>query len=166
MFSLVVLASLIAVSVALPGYGYGSYGAGYGYGSGYGYHDVHHLPTAVSHQSRVDVHSKPIITPIVAHAPIIEAHHAPVAVVAKPYYRHVPAATSHQSRVDYISKPIAVATYVKPAIYAEPAHYYGGHYEPYASSLLHGDHYGSDYGYGHGLEYGHGHGHGYGYGHY
>lgn len=159
MFSLVVLASLIAVSVASPTYGYNTYGsgygydAGYGYGSGYGYGAGYgyQLPATVSHQSVVNVHSKPaVIAPLVSHVPITTAY-------------HLPAATSHQSRVDYISKPYAYSAYAQPAVYAASKHYYGGAYEPYAATLLNGGHYGSEY-YGHGLGYGYGNGLGYGYG--
>lgn len=37
---------------------------------------ISHVPTAVSHQSRIDYHSKPIITPI--HVPILKTVHAPI----------------------------------------------------------------------------------------
>lgn len=49
---------------------------------------VKHIPTAVSHQSRTDYHSTPVIKsvlapveyvqPIVHHAPAISVHHAPI----------------------------------------------------------------------------------------
>lgn len=65
---------------------------------------VEHVPTAVSHQSRVDYHSKPLITPVyntvlkayhqpaylhseVHSAPIV-AHHAPIVAHSAPIYEH------------------------------------------------------------------------------
>lgn len=35
---------------------------------------VQHVPTAVSHQSRIDYHSKPVLTPILA--PVVNTVHA------------------------------------------------------------------------------------------
>lgn len=67
-----VLSVLIAAAVAAPSgiHGYGAHYAPLAY-EHYApeYHVsniVEHIPTAVSHQSRVDYHSKPIITPIIA----------------------------------------------------------------------------------------------------
>lgn len=55
---------------------------------------ISHVPTAISHQSRIDYHHKPIITPIIApvvktiHAPIIKTVHAPI--IASPYVHSSP----------------------------------------------------------------------------
>lgn len=87
------LSVLIAVAVAAP--------SGLGYGAHYGlayehyapeYHVskiVEHIPTAVSHQSRVDYHSKPIIQPIIA--PVTKIIPQPAyAVHSAPLYHSAP----------------------------------------------------------------------------
>ncbi|XP_047026783.1 cuticle protein 16.5-like [Helicoverpa zea] len=100
---------------------------------------AHVAPSAVSHQSRVDVVSSPAVVshavaPVVSHAyaaPVV-AHAAPVLAVA-------PSAVSHQSRVDVRSSPAVVshAVHAAPvyaaAAYAAPAYSaYGAH-----AGLLH-----------------------------
>lgn len=78
------LSVLIAVAAAAPsGYGY-AHGLSHAYSSHIiqphvpvvvpEYHvsnHVSHVPTAVSHQSRVDYHSKPVYSPILAEKSII-----------------------------------------------------------------------------------------------
>lgn len=82
-------------------------------------------PSAVSHQSRVDVISSPAVVSHAVAAPVL-AHAAPVVAVA-------PAAVSHQSRVDVRSSPAIVAhAAVAPISYAAP--YYGHGY--YNSAAL------------------------------
>lgn len=104
MFKLVVLSCLFAACLAAPGL------------LGYGHHV---LPSAVSHQSRVDVHSAPVLTayaaPEVYHAaPVLTAYAAPAVYAA-------PAAVSHQSRYD-VHRSAAVLT----SVHALPiAHSYG-----------------------------------------
>lgn len=86
------------------------------------------VPAAVSHQSRVDVHTSPAV---VAAAPVVS-----VPVVAEPVVESralytAPAATvyagsavSHQSRVDVRTSPAVVATspvVSAPAVVAQPA---------------------------------------------
>ncbi|KAL0872014.1 hypothetical protein ABMA27_004454 [Loxostege sticticalis] len=71
-------------------------------------------PSAVSHQSRVDVHSSPavlshsVVAPVVAHAAPVVAHVAPSAV-------------SHQSRVDVHSSPAVVSDSVVAPVVAHAA---------------------------------------------
>ncbi|XP_055321701.1 uncharacterized protein LOC129577898 [Sitodiplosis mosellana] len=105
MFKLLVLSVLVAVAAAAPS-GYHGYAAAlplaYDYTPDYHVSKiVEHIPTAVSHQSRVDYHSKPVITPIYApvtkvipqpayavHSPAVVApvvHSAPL-VHSSPYY--------------------------------------------------------------------------------
>lgn len=109
--SIALFACVIAVVVAEPGYLGDAYALGHGYGyGGHGYSSYGHavIPAAVSHQSSVAVHTKPIITAVAA-APVIVKPHLVAAL---------PAATSHQSRVDIHSKPIV---YTKPIVsYAVP----------------------------------------------
>lgn len=109
MFKLVVLSALLAIAAAKPSF----------------YHDAVAVPAAVSHQSRVDVYSKPLVTaysaPLVATAPVL----------ASPKVVALPAAVSHQSRVDVIDSHPVVSTklvaapeisYVAPSVsYAAPA---------------------------------------------
>ena len=72
---------------------------------------IHEYPSAVSHTSRVDIHSKPLI----ATAPVL-AYSAPSVVYAAPRivpsvltaYR-LPTAFSHQSRLD-VHNNVALAS--------------------------------------------------------
>lgn len=57
------------------------------------------VPAAVSHTSRVDVHSSPLVV----------AHAAPLIAAAAPLHYAVPAATSYTSRVDLHSAPVVAA---------------------------------------------------------
>lgn len=90
-----VLSVLIAAAAAAPSgiHGYGAHYAPLAY-EHYApeYHVskvVEHIPTAVSHQSRVDYHSKPIITPIIA--PITKVYPQPAyAVHSAPIYHSAP----------------------------------------------------------------------------
>ncbi|KAG6442254.1 cuticle protein 16.5 [Manduca sexta] len=102
-------------------------------------------PAAVSHQSRVDVHSSPAIVshavaaPVIAHAAPVLIHaaapvlaHSALAHVGHGHYlkkrslSHVaysvpaiaPAAVSHQSRVDVISSPAVVSHVVAAPVVA------------------------------------------------
>ncbi|XP_044735376.1 cuticle protein 64-like [Chrysoperla carnea] len=142
MFKLTFLLScVVAITVADPGYLGGAYGLGNGYGyGGYGYggHGYAAIPAAVSHQSNVAIHSKPIITaPVIIKPQLIAA---------------IPAATSHQSRVDLISKPIVS--------YAAPHLSYGSSYvatSPIVSGLYGNGYNGlSGYSSAYGLGYGYG----------
>lgn len=91
-----VLSVLIAVAAAAPSgiHGYGAYPLAYDLAPEYHVSNVitGHVPTAVSHQSRVDYHSKPVITPIIqnqVHAipqPAYAVHSAPLIHAASPYY--------------------------------------------------------------------------------
>ncbi|KAF9408513.1 hypothetical protein HW555_011823 [Spodoptera exigua] len=104
---------------------------------------AHVAPSAVSHQSRVDVVSSPAVVshavaPVVSHAyaaPVV-AHAAPVVAVA-------PSAVSHQSRVDVRTSPAVVSHAVAPLVHAAPvyASAYGAHgyaaYGAHAHGLLH-----------------------------
>lgn len=88
MFKLVVLSVLVAVACAAPA-------PGLLHGGHLAYAAPALIPTAVSHQSRVDVHSSPVITyaaPAIVAAPVVHAPvvHAPV----------LSAAVSHQARYD------------------------------------------------------------------
>lgn len=85
------LSAIVAVASAAPS-GIHSYGALPVAVDHVDYHvsnHVHHVPTAVSHQSRVDYHSKPVITPV--FAPVVKTvqavHHAPIVV---PAVHHAP----------------------------------------------------------------------------
>lgn len=85
------LSVLIAVSAAAPGGLYhGAYPLAYDLAPEYHVSKiVEHIPTAVSHQSRVDYHSKPVITPIIA--PVVKAIHQPAyAVHSAPLYHSAP----------------------------------------------------------------------------
>lgn len=95
MFKLVVLSVLLAVAAAKPSYTHGAFA----------------IPAAVSHQSRVDVISKPVVAAYAA-APVVAA--APALA-----YSAVPAAVSHQSRVDVISKPAVLSTYAAAPLVAQ-----------------------------------------------
>lgn len=80
------------------------------------------VPAAVSHQSRVDIHSSPAIvshaitTPVLTHSAIA---HVPVLTQSTLGHEHflkkrsvalvAPSAVSHQARVDVISKPTLVS---------------------------------------------------------
>lgn len=96
MFKLVVLSVLFALSAASP--------------SLVSTHAV--LPAAVSHQSRTDIISEPVVAAyaapaVVKAAPVVAAAYAAPALA-------IPAATSHTYRTDVISKPV-VATYAAAA---------------------------------------------------
>lgn len=96
------LSVIVAVAAAAPsGYGYGSYPVAYDLAPEYHVSNhVEHFPTAVSHQSRVDYHSKPVITPVFASyvkaypQPAYAVHSAPLvhaaplvhSAYAAPYY--------------------------------------------------------------------------------
>ncbi|KAM3966310.1 uncharacterized protein ACR2FA_012614 [Aphomia sociella] len=76
------------------------------------------VPSAVSHQSRVDVHTSPAV---VATAPVVAE---PAVIEARAIYA-APAAVSHQSRVDVRTSPAVVTPVVAPvvesrAVLAEP----------------------------------------------
>lgn len=81
------LSALVAISAAAPS-GIHSYGAlplAVDYAPEYHVSNlIQHVPTAVSHQSRIDYHSKPVYTPIIA--PVLNTvqavHHAPIAYSA------------------------------------------------------------------------------------
>lgn len=140
MYKLVVLSALFAVAFAAPKPGHLAAAAPLAYAA-----PAVALPAAVSHQSRVDVYSKPVVTayaaaPAVAaySAPAVAAYSAPAIAAYSAPAVALPAAVSHQSRVDYVSKPL-VAAYAAPAAYAAyaaPAAYaaapaplaYAGHY--------------------------------------
>ncbi|XP_053606959.1 cuticle protein 16.5-like [Plodia interpunctella] len=78
------------------------------------------LPSAVSHQSRVDVHSSPAVVttavaaPVVAEPAVVEAR----ALYAAPAFYSAGSAVSHQSRVDVHSSPAVVAA--APVVAASP----------------------------------------------
>uniref|UniRef100_A0A2H1WJX2 SFRICE_041639 n=1 Tax=Spodoptera frugiperda TaxID=7108 RepID=A0A2H1WJX2_SPOFR len=104
---------------------------------------AHVAPSAVSHQSRVDVISSPAVVshavaPVVSHAyaaPVV-AHAAPVVAVA-------PAAVSHQSRVDVRTSPAVVSHAVAPLVAAAPVYAsgYGAHgYAAYGAHSVYGAH--------------------------
>lgn len=90
-FLKLVLSALVAVAVAAPS-GYHAYSPLSLAYSQPEYHVskiIEHVPTAVSHQSRVDYHSKPVITPI--YAPVVKAIPQPaIAVHSAPIYQSVP----------------------------------------------------------------------------
>ncbi|XP_026762796.2 uncharacterized protein LOC113521467 [Galleria mellonella] len=80
------------------------------------------VPSAVSHQSRVDVRTSPAV---VATAPVVESVVAPVvaepAVVEARAFYPAPAAVSHQSRVDVRASPAVVSPVVASrAVVAQP----------------------------------------------
>lgn len=50
---------------------------------------VEHVPTAVSHQSRIDYHHKPIYHPIISPVAVHSVHHAPI-VYSEPHLHHAP----------------------------------------------------------------------------
>lgn len=75
-----VLSVLVAVAVAAPSGIYGGLPLAYDYAPEYHVSShVEHIPTAVSHQSRIDYHSKPVISPIIA--PVLKAYHQPAYAV-------------------------------------------------------------------------------------
>ncbi|CAD0200768.1 unnamed protein product [Chrysodeixis includens] len=96
---------------------------------------VYAAPAAVSHQSRVDVHSSPAIVinarALHLQAKALEGHYAPLAhaAVVAPYAHSVvapavyaaPAAVSHQSRVDVHSSPAIVSHAVAAPVLAHAA---------------------------------------------
>lgn len=95
---------------AAPLLGHAAYGLGHGHLlkkrslGHYAYSAPIVAPSAVSHQSRVDVISSPAVVSHAVHAPVVShAVHAPVVAVA-------PSAVSHQSRVDVRTSPAVVAT--------------------------------------------------------
>lgn len=104
MFKLVVLSVLVAVAACAPRPGL-----------------VHseYIPTAISHQSRIDVHNPTtLLTAYSIAAPV--AHHAHLA------YSALPAAVSHSSRVDLhqttlLASPVVAAHGVELAYAALPA---------------------------------------------
>ncbi|KAL0822608.1 hypothetical protein ABMA28_004646 [Loxostege sticticalis] len=101
---------------------------------------AHVAPSAVSHQSRVDVRTSPavvahsVVAPVVAHAAPVVHHAAPVVAVAV-----APSAVSHQSRVDVRTSPAVVShSVVAPlahSVYAGP--YAHGVVAPLAHSAYH-----------------------------
>ncbi|XP_028039055.1 uncharacterized protein LOC114249619 [Bombyx mandarina] len=114
MRSLVVLFAALSVAVSAPGVVKRSIG-----------HVAYTVPTAVSHQSRVDVRTSPAVVDVapavVSHfvaAPEVQARY-----VVAPYTTVYGAgAVSHQSRVDVRTSPAVVsdAQVVAPAFHAEP----------------------------------------------
>ncbi|XP_060802629.1 pupal cuticle protein G1A-like [Amyelois transitella] len=64
-------------------------------------------PSAVSHQSRVDIIEKPAVVSHSVVAPVISHVASPVVAHAAPII--APSAVSHQSRVDIIEKPAVVS---------------------------------------------------------
>ncbi|KAI8426351.1 hypothetical protein MSG28_005204 [Choristoneura fumiferana] len=74
-----------------------------------------HAPSAVSHQSRVDVVSSPAVVSHAVHAAPVLAHAVHTPVVA---HAIAPAAVSHQSRVDVHSSPAVVSH----SVLAAPVH--------------------------------------------
>lgn len=87
LFLKLVLSVLVAVAAAAPSGIHGYAAVPLAYETYPEYHVskiVEHVPTAVSHQSRVDYHSKPVITPIIAPVtkvipqPAYAVHSAPV----------------------------------------------------------------------------------------
>lgn len=82
------LSVLVAVAAAAPsgwGHGYSAYPLAYDLTPDYHVSKiVEHVPIATSHQSRVDYHSKPVITPILAPVtkiipqPAYAVHSAPL----------------------------------------------------------------------------------------
>jgi len=89
MFKLLVLSVLVAVAAAAPS-GYHGYAAAlpiaYDFPEYHVSNHVEHIPTAVSHQSRVDYHSKPVITPIIA--PVTKVIPQPAYAVHQPAVYH------------------------------------------------------------------------------
>lgn len=83
------LSVLVAVAAAAPS-GYHGYAAAlpiaYDIPEYHVSHHVEHVPTAVSHQSRVDYHSKPVITPIIA--PVTKVIPQPAYAVHSPAVYH------------------------------------------------------------------------------
>lgn len=80
---------------------------------------VHTVPSAVSHQSRVDVISKPgvvaheVVSPVIAHA-------APVTIT-----RVTPAVVSHQGHVNVLSSGAHVIPLAHSAVWSAPAAHWG-----------------------------------------
>ncbi|XP_063827896.1 calphotin-like [Ostrinia nubilalis] len=89
MRSLVVLFAVIAAAVAAPSL---------------------YVPSAVSHQSRVDVHSSPAVVTQYVAEPVVATHVVAEPVVEARAVYAAPAAVSHQSRVDVRSSPAVVAS--------------------------------------------------------
>lgn len=77
------------------------------------------VPSAVSHQSRVDVRSSPVL----ATAVVEPLAYAPATVYAAPASKVYVggSAVSHQSRVDVQHTPAVVTEVHAPAVVAEPA---------------------------------------------
>lgn len=154
MRSLVVLFALVAVAVAAPAPGGPVKKRSVGHVVTYsgapveyvvsepvvaahtvGYAPLYSGASAVSHQSRVDVHSSPAYVtsysaPLVAQQQYVAS---PAVVDARSVYSPVavyaPSAVSHQSRVDYRSSPGVVShqvvspLYEARSVYASPSVY-------------------------------------------
>ena len=111
---------------------------------------AHVAPSAVSHQSRVDVVSSPAVVshavaPVVSHA-----YAAPVVAVA-------PSAVSHQSRVDVRTSPAVVSHAVSPLVHAAPVYAAAAYAAPAYGYAAYGAHGYSAYGAHAGLALSHAH---------
>ncbi|GLV32148.1 hypothetical protein CBL_11894 [Carabus blaptoides fortunei] len=126
--SLVVLSALVAVALAAPRPGllHAAPGA-LAYSAPLLTHSI--VPTAVSHQSRVDVHSSPVISTTYAAAPIVAAPAVHAYAAPALAYNALPTALSHSSRVDLHRSAALIATPVVAhglALAAPLAHGYAG----------------------------------------